>query len=64
VLTEDKGILTQSRKGAKSQRVFSDFATLRLCDFALKGLLLVPSAKYVVQVLWMRFAALGYLPIF
>jgi hypothetical protein len=57
-LTEDKGILTQRRKGAKPQRVSSVFATLRLCDFALKGLLSVSSGKSVVHCLWLRLAAL------
>jgi hypothetical protein len=32
------GFLTQSRKGAKAQRVFSGLASLGLGDFALKGL--------------------------
>jgi hypothetical protein len=39
-LAEDKRILTQRRKGAKSQRVLSVLATLRLCDFALKEFLI------------------------
>jgi hypothetical protein len=35
--TDDGGILTQSRKDAKAQRVFSFLASLRLRVFALRG---------------------------
>jgi hypothetical protein len=34
----EPGYLTQRRKGAKTQSVLSFFASLRRCDFALKGL--------------------------
>jgi hypothetical protein len=36
--TEKNRFSTQSRKGAKAQRVFSALASLRLAAFALKGL--------------------------
>jgi hypothetical protein len=32
-----RGLITQRRKGAKTQRIHSVLATLRLCDFALKS---------------------------
>jgi len=58
-LTEDKRILTQRRKGAKSQRVLSVLATLRLCVFALKEFLIRGSLPLVAAGRVGHFAHFG-----